>query len=565
MNSEKGNSLYLAVMSCSFAAAGILLIFIAMTVIPRVSGMLEANAVDRTRDTVRQSAGGLEIYVGNMLQTLGFIAGLLPDEAQIQLIEKSQHDIRAIALFSETGEPVSATSPVAQPPEAIRGLIWFQKAMDWQGTVVFFSRPHVQHIFEGQREWVISLSRYVDYVDDGITKTGVLLVDYSASAFAALIRGIQIGASGYAYVIDGEDAILFHPRKELLDAGIAEEPLRAVQEQIVGVTRDARDGRGRILFINTIGQTRWRMVGVAYIDEVLTLRSAFLSTFMIMLICAGLLSLACAALIAYFVTRPIRHLQQKMRQVEEGNLHTTITERGFREVRSLSRTFNLMLERIRSLMGQIVDEQEAKRSLELNALQQQINPHFLYNALDSIIWIQEQGRSQEAIEMICALARLFRISISKGRNVITVGEEIEHVRNYLIIQKMRFKNAFSHEIEVDESLLAYRTVKLVLQPLVENAVHHALDPYGQRALHIRVRIYRDGDALCMTVADDGLGIAADTLKGILDAPRGNRGIGLRNVHERLELTCGRGYGLRIHSAEDEGTIVTIRQPLALEG
>ena len=563
---EKGNSLYLVVMSCSFAVAGILLLFIAMTVIPRVSNMLEANAVDRTKDTVRQSAGGLEITVGNMLQTLGFIAGLLPDEAQIQLIEKSQQDIRAIAFFSEDGAPVSATSPVAASPGAIRALDWFQKAIDWQGTVAFFSKPHVQHIFGGQREWVVSLSRYVDYTDDGVPKTGVLLVDYSASSFASLIRGIQIGASGFAYVIDGEDGILFHPRIELLDAGIVDEPLSAVRKQIVGVTRDVQDGRERILFINTIGQTRWRMVGVAYIDEVLTLRSAFLSTFMIMLICAGLLSIACAALVAYFVTRPIRYLQQKMTQVEEGNLHTTITERGFREVRSLSRTFNMMLGRIRSLMGQIVAEQEAKRFLELNALQQQINPHFLYNALDSIIWIQEQGRSQEAIEMVCALARLFRISISKGRNIITVREEIEHVRNYLIIQKMRFKNTFSHQIDVDESLLALRTVKLVLQPLVENAVHHALDPYGHHTLHISIRIFSEDGALCMSVADDGIGIPAETLHGILDAPKGNgAGIGLRNVHERLQLTCGRGYGLTIHSVEDEGTVVTIRQPLTLEG
>ncbi|MCL1795791.1 MAG: sensor histidine kinase [Clostridia bacterium] len=562
---KKGNSLYLVVMSCSFAVAGILLVFIAMTVIPRVSNMLEANAVDRTKDTVRQSAGGLEITVDNMLQTLGFIAGLLPDEAQIQLIEKSQQDIRAIAFFSEEGVLISATTPVEASPETVCTLDWFQKATEWQGTVAFFSKPHVQHIFAGQREWVISLSRSVDYTDDGISKTGVLLVDYGASAFASLIRGIQIGTSGFAYIIDGEDNILFHPRMELLDAGIAEELLHAVREQIVGVTRDIQDGRERILFINTIGQTRWRMVGVAYIDEVLTLRSAFLSTFMIMLICAGLLSIACAALVAYYVTHPIRFLQQKMRQVEEGNLHTTIAERGFREVRSLSHTFNMMLERIRSLMSQIVDEQEAKRFLELNALHQQINPHFLYNALDSIIWIQEQGRSQEAIEMICALARLFRISISKGRNIITVREEIEHVRNYLIIQKMRFKNTFSYQIDADESLLTLRTVKLVLQPLVENAVHHALDPYGHRTLHISIRIYGDGVTLFMSVEDDGIGIPAETLDCILDIPKGNgTGIGLRNVHERLQLTCGPGFGLTIRSVEDEGTVVTVCQPLTLE-
>lgn len=306
------------------------------------------------------------------------------------------------------------------------------------------------------------------------------------------------------------------------------------------------------------------MVGVAYIDEILMLQSAFLRIFLIVLACGGLLSLAGAALTAYFVMRPIQHLQNKMRQVEDGNLNTSITVRGFREIRGLSATFNHMLDRIRSLMAQIVSEQEAKRFHELNALQEQINPHFLYNTLDSIIWIEEQGRSQEAIEMILALARLFRISISKGRNIISVREELEHVRNYLFIQKVRFRNTFEHEIIVSEEVLELRTVKLILQPIVENAVHHAIDPYGQSTLHIVIRVYIEEGCLTMSVRDDGIGIPEAKLAGIMSAPRGKGGIGLRNVHERLELTCGKGYGLRIRSVEDEGTEIIIRQPRDLE-
>jgi two-component system sensor histidine kinase YesM len=317
--------------------------------------------------------------------------------------------------------------------------------------------------------------------------------------------------------------------------------------------------------INTVDQTRWRMVGVAYIDEILLLQRTFTRMISVALICGGLLSLGVASLTAYFVTRPIHHLQQKMRQVENGDLHSSIAEEGFQEIRALSATFNHMLQSLRDLMDQVVREQEAKRLYELNALQAQINPHFLYNTLDSIIWMEERGHSKEAILAVSALAKLFRISISQGRAIISVQEELEHARNYLIIQKMRFKNKFTYEIEATEEALHLRTVKLIVQPLVENAVHHAIDAYGEGVLHISVRARRAEALLLITVADDGVGIPAEKAESILRAPPGKSGIGLRNVHERIQLTCGKDYGLRVHSVEDEGTTVTIRLPADLAG
>lgn len=573
-NDTKGGSLYLTILLLTLLTMGVLLLFLAISLTPKVSTLLEQNAIDRTKDTVRQSTSGLEVYVNNMLSTLHFLSGLSPDtpgedqsayQARIGLIKQSQQDIKSIAFFAEDGRMLCATeSGLTVSSEEVKRAEWFEKALDWQGTVTYFSSPHVQYLFADRHDWVITLSRAVSYEDAGAVKTGVLLVDYDFSAIASLASGIQLGTSGYAYIVDTRDEIIFHPRQHLIYAGIASEGLTAAMEQVVGTTRDVEEGRERILIINTISQTRWRMVGVAYIDEILALQNAFIRIFFIVLLCGGLLSLAGASLTAYYVTRPIHHLQNKMRQVEEGDLNTTIAERGFQEIRMVSRTFNHMLERVRDLMRQIVMEQEAKRLHELNALQAQINPHFLYNTLDSIIWIEEQGRSEEAIEMVSALARLFRISISKGRNIITVREELEHVRNYLIIQKMRFKNKFTHEIVADEEALTHRTVKLILQPLVENAIHHAIDPYGERTLHIQIRAWVDGEFLMLSVSDDGIGIPAEKLAAILTAPAGKSGIGLRNVHERIRLTCGSRYGLTIDSVEDEGTLVIICLPAGLE-
>ena len=249
-----------------------------------------------------------------------------------------------------------------------------------------------------------------------------------------------------------------------------------------------------------------------------------------------------------------------MRKVVEGDLNVTISVKGFREIRAVSSAFNHMLRRIRELMEQNERAQEAKRLYELNALQAQINPHFLYNTLDSIIWMEERGRSREAITMVSALAKLFRISISKGRSVITVAEELEHVRNYVIIQKMRFKEKFDCVIEGEDEALLEPTIKLILQPLVENAINHAIDEINGSTLHISVHASVTETELRFVVEDDGVGIPAEQLAGILVRPAGKSGIGLKNVHERIFLTYGEPYGLTIESVEAEGTRVTVRQP-----
>jgi two-component system sensor histidine kinase YesM len=254
-----------------------------------------------------------------------------------------------------------------------------------------------------------------------------------------------------------------------------------------------------------------------------------------------------------------------MREVEQGDLTVTIDAQGFQEIRSLSTAFTHMLERVRALMRQIVAEQEAKRLHELNALQAQINPHFLYNTLDSIIWMEERGKSREAIDMVSALAKLFRISISKGKNIIPVREELEHARNYLIIQQMRFRNKFVYTIDADEAAMNLHTIKLIVQPLVENAVHHGIYTYDDKLLTISVTARALGDALVITVKDDGVGIPGQKLENILRTPAGKSGIGLRNVNERIALTCGARYGLTVESVEDEGTTVTITLPADLEG
>jgi two-component system sensor histidine kinase YesM len=263
------------------------------------------------------------------------------------------------------------------------------------------------------------------------------------------------------------------------------------------------------------------------------------------------------------ISQPIKQLEKSMKKVQEGNFYIYVDAEGEDEVVKLSQTFNLMLSKVRSLMDQILVEQEAKRKSELNVLQSQINPHFLYNTLDSIVWMAENGNSHEVITMVTSLARLFRISLSKGKNIISVEQEIEHARSYLTIQKIRFKNKFTYEIEMQPEVKNLKTIKLILQPLIENSIYHGIE-YMQDEGHIKIKASMVDGKLLYEILDNGLGIEPEKLIHLLKYEidtKGEAGIGVKNVQKRIQLTYGKDYGLQIESELEEGTSVKIWLPL----
>ena len=573
---KRSQSLQTTLLISFIACISLILAFIVAAVLPSTSNLLMQNAIDRTRETVLQSAGSVDIYVSSLLSTLNYTAAAISDtigtqnddtwRQHVDFLKESNNDITTIAVFAADGSALYTTGgALNEPPATVRTAEWFQKALLWQGASTYFSSPHVESLFGDQRSFIITLSHAFYYYDDaGEQQTGVLLMDVSYSAFSELTEDTSLSTSGYLYILDENNQIIFHPRIQMLYSDLAQEDTSAAVSQVLGNTSDHADGRARALIITSLSNTRWRLVGVAYFDEISQLQSAFKRIIAVVILCAALLSLIPASLIAHSVTKPILHLEHKMQKVEAGDLSVTISERSYTEIRAVSVAFNHMLARIRMLMDQVVQEQEKKRLYELNALQAQINPHFLYNTLDSIIWMEERGKSREAITMVSALARLFRISISKGRPTIFVHEELEHVRNYLIIQKMRFKEKFTYEITMEEAARNEQTIKLIIQPLVENAISHGFDQTLNDELHITVSAYLSPSALIFCVKDDGVGMPPEKVDSLLQMPPGKSGIGLKNVHERIQLICGSQYGLTIHSVEEEGTIVYARLPLHLE-
>ncbi|MDD3251149.1 MAG: sensor histidine kinase [Lachnospiraceae bacterium] len=267
-------------------------------------------------------------------------------------------------------------------------------------------------------------------------------------------------------------------------------------------------------------------------------------------------------ILASGITRPLSRLEQSMASVEQGNLNIRADIRGKDEITSLSQSFNRMLDRIEALMDEIALRESQRREGELKLLQSQINPHFLYNCLDTLQWKAYDHDDEEISQLIAALSSFFRISLSKGKETIPLTKELEHIRNYLFIQQMRFQDVLSYVIESDLETEHYFILKLTLQPLVENAIQHGIKPKLYPGT-IRVRVWEEDDCLYFLVSDDGVGIAPEKLQKLqeaLDQQLPGEGYGMYNVNQRLKLFYGSAYGLQITSEEGIGTCVTGRIP-----
>lgn len=483
------------------------------------------------------------------------------------LYDNNRDNVAHIALFSRDGDVVEAV-PAARLKTGldVTEESWFINALD-KTENQHFSNPHVQYIFdsnENQYRWVISLSRAVELTEGASTAQGVLLVDLNYSSLEHLFDGVTTGKGGYVYLISSDGEILYHPRIQLIDSGRVRENNLAAAGYKDGNHKEKFEGQKRIITVKSIGYTGWKIVGVTP-RSMVSLNSIKTRLFIGFIITLILFVLALInSYISSRITNPIKELEKSVGILEEGELETPVYIGGSYEIQHLGNSISSMAKQIRVLMDDIVAEHEAKRKQEFDTLQSQINPHFLYNTLDIIVWMIENEQKTEAVKAVTALARFFRISLSKGKSIITVRDELEHVRNYLMIQHMRFKNKFSYSIEAEDDCLNLKSLKLMLQPLVENAIYHGME-FMDGDGEIALKVWRDGESLYVSVRDNGLGMTEEQVKSLfsdqvhISSKRGS-GIGVKNVNERIKLYFGEAYGLTIDSEPDEGTVITIHLP-----
>lgn len=548
------------------------MLFVGIMLYSKFNKSAEQNAIISTRQVIDQVNLNLDYYLRSMMEISDSLNDLIyykQDINEKKLIEQmnvilgTRKDIVSLNIFSKDGQIV-----VGSPSYKIKKDVniiqqdWFSEPIN-EPANLYFSSPHVQNIFEKQHSWVVSLSREISFYKNSKKEQGVLLVDMNFSALDQLCRKARLGKKGYIYLVDSRGNIVYHPQQQLINAGLKSENVIEVMKHISGIYFDKFEGENRLITIQTVNYSRWRIVGIAYIDEIVTTRDEIAIFIGWTLLFGTLFVIFISAFISAKISKPIKELEKSMKMVEEGMLDISINIKGEAEVAKLAGTFKMMLTRIRYLMEQIVLEQESKRKAEFEVLQAQINPHFLYNTLNSVVRMVESGKKEDAIIMITSLSKLFRISISKGRNIITIQEELEHASNYMIIQKIRYKNKFRFEIEAQEEVLQCKTVKLILQPIIENAIYHGIE-YMVDEGFIKVSAEIVDEKILLQVSDNGSGMRPETVENILTARSESKdgiGVGVKNVHERIQLCYGKEYGLEFISEVDKGTTAKIWIPL----
>ena len=552
-------------------------VFIGISLYTRLSGQMAdtiqeenqilINQINRSMDSYLQTIMKLSdsLYYG-VIKNADLSDGSIGSEITL-LYDNNKDNIENIALLSKNGQMLESV-PAARLKSNVDVIDenWFRNTL-LKTENLHFSTPHVQTIFDGsesQYRWVISMSRAVEITNGPYTDQGVLLIDIRYNSLERLFDGVNLGNGGYAYLISSDGEIIYHPKAQLIDSGIVKENNRESAGLKDGNYEEVFDGEKRIVSVKTVGYTGWKIVGVTPLDG-MSLNNIKTKLLMVFIIAFVLFILSIInSYISTRITDPIKELEKAVNEIEQGNLEVEVRSAGSYEIQHLGTSIQSMARRIRKLMNDIVAEHESKRKSEFDTLQSQINPHFLYNTLDIIVWMIENEKQSEAVKVVTALARFFRISLSKGKSIIPVKDELEHVRNYLMIQHMRYKNKFTYDIEADEDVLELASLKLMLQPLVENAIYHGME-FMDGDGEILVRAWRREDDLYMSVSDNGLGMTQEQVERLFRASdhtssgRGS-GIGVKNVNERIKLYFGTGYGLEILSEPDEGTTVTAHLP-----
>lgn len=516
----------------------------------------EENAVTSSEQAVSQVARIVTNYVNDMSEIMDMVRDTLeePEETRnefLQTLIEMRKDVEAITIYSEEGNLLAYWSNGQRLKERVGRNLSYKK-LEEDGVVI--SAPHVQNLFINYYPWVVTFSQRIETDSGEIIQ---VFMDIRFSSIAEYVDEVGIGAHGYSYIMDADGNIVYHPQQQLIYAGLKEEQ----SEDISGYQNGSYTIDGIIYTVHPLENCDWRIVGVSYVDELVTIK--MVATIRIVLFIAVIVVLTtvlAGIVLAKTFSKPASELAGAMsRFVKEAEDFEFYPVKGTEEIVALSNSFEHMVVQIQELMEKVRNEEITLRKTELNALQAQINPHFLYNTLDSIAWMCEVGRTEEAVEMVNALARLFRISISKGHELITIRQELQHAECYLKIQKFRYKSQFDYKFKVEDNCLGYLCNKITLQPMIENAIVHGLDLTDKG--EIVIEVYEEDKNIVMTVWDNGVGMTEEQCKEIMQKDTHQKGgIGIKNVNDRIKIYFGEQYGITISSELDEWTKVEIRMP-----
>ena len=566
------------ILSVLMAISLVTIIVMGLLLYHRFKLALEKTAVDNTEATVEATVDRLNADLLDIRQILNganynvvqqFDISSREFSEQFSLLYETNSDkIQSLALYDPKGNLI-ASEPVAAEKKNVKVQTqeWYKNAEDAIENI-HFSTPHIQELFEDgsyRYQWVVSLSRYVDVNKGETPETGILLLDMKYSVIRDVMKQINDCSGGiYYYLISQDGEMIYHPRGTELNRGLFEENSLEAEKYEDGTYEIRSNGQNETVIVGSIAYTGWKMIGVVpesvQAANYKNFRYYVFATILVLLV----MLLEGNQLVSRKISKPIRELDASVKAYEAGG-KPGIYIGGSSEIRHLGHSVQKSYEQIEELMDEIIQQQNERRKSELDALQSQINPHFLYNTLESITWMVEAQENGAAVRMISELAKLLRVSLSRGKTIIPIKDELQHSRSYMNIQLARYKERFKTEFRIDKEIENYCIVKLVIQPILENAIYYGVGNMDEDddGMIIVTGEKRDGDIL-ITIEDNGMGMREEVLENILTdsskVPKHGSGVGVINVHSRIRLMFGEEYGLFIESEPDEGTKVTIRIP-----
>lgn len=526
--------------------------------------ILVDNIRKQTAESVAQTGDYLYAYFDKIL-SLSDIIAMHPDTTKaleqgdteaieslsgiVQISAMSDTRIQSIAVISKNGFALTSDSNMAIPLSGnMMEESWYQAAVASKQIPVVTSIRHGEFTMD-KESWVISISHEI--VGSQGEHLGVVLIDLSYKFIEDYISGLDLGSTGYAYIFDQNHQILYHPEeKALMDEMKASELLELAKEM------DGSLSRNRIVTKKEIPQLQWTLVGISSMEKMDDLKRQMMG----MIVWINLLLIVVGIFISWAVsrrlTKPIFELQKAMQDVDKNWGHIQISSRSSTELKALTEEYNALLDRIKKLTEDIAEKENTKRIFELKALQSQINPHFLYNTLDTILWLAEFGENEKVVEVSKALGEMLRLSLNINQDMVSLTQEIAHTKNYLKIQQQRYLDKIEYQISGDKNLQNVEVPKLILQPIVENSIYHGIRPKKGKGL-IAISYYKEKEDLILQVKDNGLGYHPEKKEEHLIKTRLG-GIGLKNVDQRIKILYGEDYGLTIGNHEEGGTIVRYR-------
>lgn len=543
-----------------------LALFVSYFTIKNFENYVEENANSKSNEISKQIVYNYDNYFEEIIETLNLVIEKL-DNTDVRSnpnivkeyfydVISYRNDITNITLFTVDGEYLVNTGENENSSNIIVSMSWFYEAL-LQPSMCYFSPPFAYTENDNR----IIVTKYINYNYN--EDSGVLLFELNSDTILDIAKNTNLGKGGQIIILTNTDNrynIIFSS-ENILDDKI----LNILNTEVLG-SGNFDFGLNRMSYnIETINNTRWRIGVFINIDESANAQNNFAITLIAICFVAIIITTIIISIISKSIANPLKKLESAMKEIEEADylLVEEVNVGKQKEIASLSESFNLMMRKIKDLMDKVVEEQETQRKSELKALQYQINPHFLYNTLDSVVWLIDNNKNKEASEMIVALAKLFRISISRGRNIITIKDELEHARSYLLIQSIRYAGAFEYEFDIDPNVIEYTTLKLILQPMIENAIYHGLKNRIDEG-HIKIVAKLVNAKVVFEIIDNGYGMRKEKIDELYENfknPELNDGVGLKNIYLRLKIYYGDDADLQIESELDEGTTIRIIIPM----